>query len=70
MISSLAMRHISRVVIGSIFYVVSIGWAAAQPRAGVQEQVRAYRVAHEKEIVTRVCAIPFHAKSRVRHFGY
>src|SRR5258708_8110244 len=51
MISSLAVRHISRVVIGSIFYVVSIGWAAAQARAGVQEQVRAYRVAHEKGIV-------------------
>jgi acetylornithine deacetylase/succinyl-diaminopimelate desuccinylase-like protein len=51
MISSLAMRQICRVLIRSVFCVVLVGLAATQPPAGIQEQVRAYRVAHEKEIV-------------------
>src|SRR5260370_8410858 len=59
MICAVGVRHSWRVVIGSIFYVVSIGWAAAQARAGVQEQVRGYGVGHEKGIVQEFVQLLF-----------
>jgi acetylornithine deacetylase/succinyl-diaminopimelate desuccinylase-like protein len=55
------MHNTSHFLITSILCLVSFGFAAAQRPASVQEQVRAYRVAHEKEIVgefVRLLSLP------------
>ena len=55
------MRNTPNFFIPSIMCVVGLAFAPAQHSAGLQEQVRAYRVAHEREIVrefSRLLSLP------------
>ena len=55
------MRNTSNFFMTSIMCVVGLAFAPAQQSAGLQEQVRAYRIAHEKEIVrefSRLLSLP------------
>src|SRR5258707_6324937 len=45
------MHNTSTLLIRSVLCVATIGLAAGQQPASVQQRVRAYRLAHEKEIV-------------------